>query len=78
MAWTSILVGTVVALLKLWPQVTGLRALHVQMRDRIREETMNHDERQAQAHRLMTVLIGDETAALITESVEVVYPTHPA
>jgi hypothetical protein len=39
---------------------------------------MNHDERQAQAHRLMTVLIGDETAALITESVEVVYPTHPA
>ena len=39
---------------------------------------MNHDERQAQEHRLMTVLIGDETTALITKSVEVVYPTHPA
>jgi hypothetical protein len=39
---------------------------------------MNHDERQAQMYRLMAVLIGDETAALITESGEVVYPTRPA
>jgi hypothetical protein len=39
---------------------------------------MNHDERQAQMHRLMAVLIGDETAALISESDEVVYPIRPA
>jgi hypothetical protein len=39
---------------------------------------MNHDERQAQMYRLMAVLIGDETAALITESGEIVYSPRPA
>lgn len=38
---------------------------------------MNHEEQEAQVHRLMAVLIGDETAARITESGEVVYPQRP-